>query len=167
MASSKTTAPATTSAGQKELLKNTENWVEQKLGFDPYYTPKQGDVFFATPADIDDKDPEFVRFIFLAEHDMQCARGPKKDAEPVTVAKNDTFSMGAYASLTKVFTDYVGMLCKITVGEKIEISGGHTLILFKLEVSPEDAAEVLKTKGARLKARLEEQRKTKQLPSHS
>jgi hypothetical protein len=143
---------------------NTTDWEDQKLGFDPYYTPKPGDVFVATPMAIDDRDPEFVRCQWMTEHSLDCARGPKDDAEPVAIESGETFNMGAYAALAAVFTDYIGIQCRVTVGEKTKISGNRTLWNFKLAVSQKDSLRLKEARKTNAAARrLQAQEKAKEI----
>ena len=155
--------PAPVASKNPEIIAGTEDWVEQQLGFAPYYNPKIGDTFVATPVEIDDKDPEFNRFVFVAGMIMECARGPKDDAEPVTVNDGEQFTMGAYAMLAPLFEDYLGMKCRVTVVDQIKIADGkRTLYRFKLAVSPSDNKLIAERKAARTKAKLAARRDEKQ-----
>ena len=132
---------------------DTTGWVEQQLGFAPYFNPTPGAKFVATPIEIDDKDPDFVRYVFIAEHAMECQQGPKEDAEPVLVEAGGQFTMAAYASLSMVFEDYLGLKCRVTVKDKIKIADNKTLWRFTLAVSQEDNARLMAQKQANSKAR--------------
>ncbi len=143
-------------------MPDTKSWVTQAQGgFAPYYTPRTGDVFVATPIDIDTRNPKFPRFLFSASHEMSCAKGPKKAVQAVTVRAGEDFSMSAYAALP--VEDFLGIETRITIGEKIDIAGGHTLWQFELAVSPEDSAALeaqrvknLANRAADAKARAKE-----------
>jgi hypothetical protein len=89
---------------------------EESLGFPPYYKLTIDSRFAAIPRQLDDSDSEFQRWVFQAEHDIVCARGPADDAEEVTVKKGGFFSTSAYAQFGnnesgRGLHSYIGIPC--------------------------------------------------------
>ena len=146
-----------------------EGWVIQKMGFAPYFTPKTGESFLATPIDFDDSDPAFEggRYLFSASADVECARGPKDNQEPVTVHQGEEFTMSGYAALS--VADYFGIECHVTVGDKIPLKSNpkQSVWLFSLAVSPEDNAKLLAARQANARNRIAAARERKQLAAKS
>lgn len=147
--------PANTPVQTSQAVSPPKDWVTQRTGFAPYFSPKTGDAFLATPVDFDDSDPTFDggRYLFIAQEDIECARGPAAAAEPVTVHKGEEFTMSGYAALGSII-DYFGMTCHIVVGDKIPLKSKPTQSVwqFRLSVSPEDNARL--AQGRQESARL-------------
>lgn len=72
---------------------------DEQVGLPPYWNPEVGRKFKATVCAIDDKDPEFNRFVLRASHAVRCQRGPAKDAETLLVTKGQYFTCSVYAAL--------------------------------------------------------------------
>jgi|SRR5208337_2440136 len=134
-----------------------KDWIQQRTGFAPYFSPKTGDTFMAVPVDFDDSDPSFDggRYLFIADEDIECARGPAAAAEPVTVHKGEEFTMSGYAALGSI-VDYFGMTCHIVVGDKVPLKSkpNQSVWQFKLSVSPEDNARLAAGRQASARLRI-------------
>lgn len=78
-----------------------EGFGDIAIGFAPYWTPELGKYFHAMVVDIDEADPNFVRYVLhnMSETPIQCQRGPAADAELVMVEQGEEFTCSAYASL--------------------------------------------------------------------
>lgn len=74
-------------------------FTDEQVGLPPYWNPEVGRKFKATVCTIDDKDPEFNRFVLRAAHAVRCQRGPAKDAETLLVQKGQYFTCSVYAAL--------------------------------------------------------------------
>ena len=143
-----------------------KDWVQQRTGFAPYFSPKTGDAFMATPVDFDDSDPSFDggRYLFIADDDIECARGPAASPEPVTVHKGEEFTMSGYAALGSI-VDYFGMVCHIVVGDKIPLKSkpNQSVWQFKLSVSPEDNARLAQARQEGARKRIAAAKEARQL----
>jgi hypothetical protein len=122
------------------LPKETANFQEEQIGFPPYWTPEEGKKVYARVVDFDDSDPEFLRYVMQAGHDIDCQRGPSDAREEVTVHKGEFFTMSQYASLP--LGKYLDIPVLIQVKEKRKIDGGKTMWVFSLSVS-EQAKKIL------------------------
>ncbi len=94
--------------------------------FPPYWNPQEGKMFVAAVVDVDARNPDFVRYTFIAAHDMICYRGEVDDQEEIKVAPGERFSVSAYFSLP--LDEYIGIgNVHITVGDKIKLKSGNTM----------------------------------------
>jgi len=130
-------------------LPDTTGWVvDSGGGFPPYWTAEPGKKIFARPLARDERDPKFPRYLLQALMTIECAAGPKKDQEPVTVKKGEKFTCSVYAALH--LEDYMGMDIVIEVLPMAESkSTGYEYWDFKVHVSPENA-KVLQAKRAEI-----------------
>jgi len=74
-------------------------FTDEQVGLPPYWNPEVGRKFKATVVGIDDKDPNFNRFILRASHGIRCQRGPAEDAETLLVKAGQYFTCSLYAAL--------------------------------------------------------------------
>src|SRR6267142_3539793 len=132
-------------------LPDFSNWSDEQIGFSPYWTPAPGKWTYARPIARDERDPEFIRYLFVALMPTPCRRGPGEDSplkdngENVTVAPGETFSMSVYYQLRDLFDFYLetGILDQANSGVRIEAikevptkKSGQTVWQFKAQVDP-------------------------------
>lgn len=92
-------------------LPDFDKWTDEQIGFAPYWKPEEGKWFFGMPIAIDNRDPKFIRYQFVAGADTPCRRGPSDEendrSEAVIVKTGETFSVSVYYSLRDVFDQYL------------------------------------------------------------
>lgn len=100
-------------------LPDFDKWSDDQIGFAPYWHPDANDLskfFFGTPIARDERNPKFIRFLFISAMDgLVCQRGPNaavaeakgRDVEYVTVNKGDTFSLSVYKGPEDIFNEYL------------------------------------------------------------
>jgi hypothetical protein len=76
-----------------------DDWEDEQIGFAPYWKPEAGKSFAGIPESIDIRDPEFLRIVFKALTDTECARGPVDGAEKVLVKAGELFTVSMYHSM--------------------------------------------------------------------
>jgi hypothetical protein len=133
---------------------------EQMLGFPAYWSPSEEKnakgnhgVIFATLVGQDDSDPDFVRWIFKAEHKTPCARGPVNNQERVIVEPDQFFSIAHAVQLR--LTPYLGFKIQLTFKEKVAIKGGKTMWQIRLDTDKETAKQLTERRMALIKGQLE------------
>lgn len=144
---------------------------EVQTGFNPYFSPKAGAKFKGTLVDVDAKDPEFIRFTFVAETDLECFTGPNDDQESVIVKAGEAFNVSSYSQVA--FEDYGGMSIIVEFTEKVKTAtAGRSVWKMRLKVAEADykilqerkMAE-MRTKVAAAKQLRASAEKAKQLPA--
>lgn len=130
---------------------------EQALGFPAYWKGSVGRKFVAQVIHLDDSDPEFQRWVFLAQHDTVCARGPVDEAEEVIVKKGEYFSTSAYAMIgnadsARGLHQYIGEVVKLEVTGEQDTGQPSKMMVFKLSVTKETQAKILARRQARVEA---------------
>lgn len=120
-------------------------FVDESVGFAPYWSPKPGAWFYGALTALDARDPEFIRYecINLGPNPITCARGPADNAEPVQVAVGERFTISQYALLADLFNFYLecgadgfAVPFRCTSVEKIK-GGQGTLWVYKVDMLPE------------------------------
>jgi len=133
---------------------------EEQLGFPAYFKPKWdaekkiGSKFVATVIQLDDSG-DFERWIFQAEHPIECQRGPVNDAEKVLVKKGDFFSTSALAQFGdstsgRGLHQYVGERVMLEVVGTRKTDQPAPMFVFKLTVTAETKARLLAARRARV-----------------
>jgi hypothetical protein len=94
-------------------------------GFPPYYNPTPGEEIYLEALYVDERDPEFVRFVCRALAPVMCATGSKKNGkdEPVEVLPGDRFCVSNYVSLP--IDQLMGnppIPIKIIVGDQVAVA---------------------------------------------
>ena len=122
---------------------NFDKWVEEQVGFAPYWNPEPEKWFFARVVARDERDPEFVRYLMQAGMPLNCKRGPADDAEDVAVKPGEHFSFSVYHSLRDTFDFYLetGLSPFLRVQSIKEVktkTTGQTCWTWKVLVSPQD-----------------------------
>jgi hypothetical protein len=113
---------------------------EEQIGFPPYWTPSEGRKLKVRVTALDQRDPEFVRWIVQATHKVACQSGPADESEPRLVQAGEFFSMSMYAGLP--LQRYIGEEVVITCKEERDIAGGKTFWVWSVKVTPEVKARV-------------------------
>lgn len=123
---------------------DTSEWVEEQVGFTPYWEVEQGKYFLGIPSARDERDPEFVRYVFTAVEPTVCQRGSKRqnEVEQVIVQPGEQFSISVWKVLERVFDEYfeigVTPMCKVTALREKPVKSDNTKTYWewKVEVSP-------------------------------
>lgn len=77
-----------------------EGWVDEQVGFPPYWSPEMGSAFRGMIMYRDERQPEFIRYVVQASAPIRCHRGPSDDEqEEVIVQPGELFTTTAYAAL--------------------------------------------------------------------
>lgn len=135
------------------LAQLTEEDTAAGSTFPPYWTPAEGKAFIASVIDVDARDPEFVRYTFVATHPVVCHRGDTENQEETTVAAGERFSVSNYFSLP--LDEYMGLgPVAILVTGKDKLKNGNTMWLWKVRLSPAQKAQLVGVREAKHKAAL-------------
>jgi len=115
---------------------------EERIGFAPYWNPEAGAYFMAVPVGRDDRDPEFVRILFRALHDILCFRGPADAQEPVIVHAGEEFSTSVYYALKEPFDLYIDncdfeVPLRVQALETVKTSNKRDVWRWKVATTPE------------------------------
>lgn len=115
-----------------------KEFVEQQVGFAPYWNPFIGGRFYATPEaiDIDKDDPDFIRYVLKSHINLTCYTGPADDAKEVLVKAGDYFTISAYAKLP--LQKFIGVPVMAKVIAELDIGKGKTMWDFEVRVSASD-----------------------------
>lgn len=103
----------------------SEDWVEDsQAGLPPYWKAAMGQsavgqFFRGIPMMIDNKTPNFVRYVLQASIPMTCYRGPVDSAEPVEIEPGDLFTISSYAGLD--MEKYLGFEVAAMVVEEMDL----------------------------------------------
>jgi hypothetical protein len=112
-------------------------YVDVAVGFAPYFSPSEGGKFKGRLIDVDDRDPDFIRYMFVAETEMECFSGPSDDAETVIVHPGEPFNVSGYAQVP--FEQYGGMSMIVTFKKKIPTkTAGRKVWVLGLQLKQED-----------------------------
>lgn len=123
-------------------LPDFSGWQERQVGFSPFWRPEAKQWFFGQVIDLDDRDPEFVRYLCVAGMDLDCYTGSEEAGtlKPVKVHKGDTFTISVYSQLKEEFDLYLAadfpVPVRVEALEKIKGGKGHVW-LYKVQVAPE------------------------------
>lgn len=136
---------------------NPNDFHEEKLGIRPYWQPlaeknKDGNLgaFFARVVDFDDKDPEFHRWVFQANHATLCYSGPTDDQEEVIVKKGECFNVSGYAQLENL-RQYHGLDILLICTHKTKVKKGN-LYHFTVKMPKETYAILAERRAKALSA---------------
>jgi hypothetical protein len=146
-----------------ELLASlTEEDTAAGSTFPPYWSPDMGKAFVAAVVDVDARNPEFVRYTFLAAHDIVCHRGEVDAQEEVTVGPGERFSVSAYFSLP--LDEYMNLgNIGIMVTDKIKLKSGNTMWTWKVKCNPTQKAQLSGIRAEKHRAALEAKKGTQGL----
>jgi len=133
-----------------------EGFVEEQIGFPPYWTPEEGKSFYARVIEFDDRDPEFPRYIMQAGRETPCEQGGGEKMRPITVKKGEFFTVSEYSGLP--LGRYIGIPVFVTALNKRKLEGNRTTWDWTLRI-PEQAKAILqKRREAAATARVNQQR---------
>ena len=126
---------------------NYADWSEEQIGFAPYWEPNEGLGFVGTPVAIDARDPDFVRFLFIAQQDIECFRGSAASAESVLVKKGERFSIGSYFALVDALGEFLTfqqttgkpLTVRVDAVRKVKTAKKQDCWQFRVRVKPSDA----------------------------
>ncbi len=150
------------------VIENEAEYSEEgALGFPAYLKivapedGKPGSKFAAMVCGLDDSNPDFERWVFQAEHDVMCQRGPAEDAVPELVKKGDYFSTSAYgqfgdSSASRGLHSYVGhkVLLTCTGTKKMVDPKKAPMFVMKLNASPATMKAIRDAKNERMQNRI-------------
>lgn len=137
----------------KALLDAIKDWADEQIGFPPYWNPMGslktreeaiGRKLLFKPVALDERDPEFPRYICQASRvPIMCQSGPADDAKPVLVKVGENFTLSPYAALPldryfdiEVYIEITGT--RKLVGNEASNNRPRDLWEWKLKVSPQD-----------------------------
>jgi len=155
--------PADTNAAVAQF--DTSNWVDEQVGFSPYWNPDNDKFFIGAVSARDERDPEFIRYLIKAAVDTECKRGSDENAEDVLVKAGEFFTVSVYYSLRDLFDFYLesGLrpFIKVTALKEVKTKNKNTCWTWRVQISPKDKAVVEKKRieltAAKEAARLAEQ----------
>lgn len=113
-------------------------WEDESVGFPPYWSPAPGAAFRGKLMLRDDRDPEFVRYVFQNTNNLplECATGKTDDAEQVMVQPGELFTVSLYAALP--FDMMFGLECLLLAKDKVETSkAGREVWRWRMILPPE------------------------------
>jgi hypothetical protein len=153
------------------IASRVAGWEQEQVGFPPYWKAGMGKRLLGRIAMLDNRDPEFRRYVIEASVPMVCQRGPAHDAEPVSVAPGEFFTMSAYAALPLDTFFGIEVLLEVISERKLpgnEMSKGVPRDIFdwKVLVSPADK-KMLRARRQEETAALQIARTTKQISRQS
>lgn len=120
---------------------NFEGWVDEQVGFAPYWNPEEGKWLYARVIARDERDPSFVRYLMQAGMDTECHRGA--EGEAVKVKRGEHFTISVYFSLRDLFDLYLEtgirpFIKVLAVKEVPTKTTGRNVWTWKVQVSPDD-----------------------------
>lgn len=116
-------------------------FVKVNTGFAPYWSPAPGKGFTARLLSRDERDSEFVRYVFeVIKGEVPCASGPKDAQIAVTAKVGDHFAVSSYATLAPIFDEYMNagispIVNLKAVSEEKASKPGQTFWKFDLQIS--------------------------------
>jgi hypothetical protein len=134
-------------------------FVEEQVGFAPYFEPRPDTYFYGILNGVDMADPKFLRYTFTAAEDVECFTGPADDQVPVTVHEGETFTCSVYAQLRDRFDEYLALLGEgVVVPVRVRVFGksekttkaGFKYWEFGISVSAENKQMLLKYRSQRM-----------------
>lgn len=95
------TKPNTSSStkSQSEQYDAPEGWGKALTGFPPYVKNEEGMKFQGVVFEKDDSNEEFIRYVMQATKPVTAYRGPKDNAEKVTVKPGEYFTVSPAVNL--------------------------------------------------------------------
>lgn len=124
-----------------EAVKGVENWVDEQVGFPPYWNPTEGKKFAARVMARDERDLNFVRYVLQALHLTPCQNGPADDAEQIKVKKDEFFTISDYSGLP--LHEFFGEVVIVEALRKRKLAANEAnpqkrdLWVWSVKVSPE------------------------------
>lgn len=94
-----------------------DDFVQELIGFPPYYKPEIGVAFTCILEGLDATNPKFCRYNMRATRQpLKCFRGPVDNQETITVNPGECFSLSEYAGISREKLQfYVGVEIKLTL----------------------------------------------------
>lgn len=151
--------PNTSSAPEDE-------WIDQNLGFPPYWDPEEGDSVQCQIQSLDVRDPNFPRYIcvYTGNDILICSKGAKDtDAyeEKVPVYPGEQFSMSEWTGIARDrLVYYIGLDIRLTRGPTTKVKPGEDgqprkFINWKLQIKKSDQLliETRRKEAAQLQAK--------------
>jgi hypothetical protein len=143
-----------------DLETETANYQSEQISFPPYWKPEVGKIFLALVLSLDDRDPDFHRYVLQTMHPLPCERGDKHNKEDVIVDKDDFFTTSVYAGLP--LDRYIGFKVLVKVTGTRDVGQPQDMFVFDLKLSPQDKnllSEERRARAAKAIAAYRESRK--------
>lgn len=112
------------------------NFEEEQITLPPYWNAHKDGWFYGMVVDLDNRDPEFPRYLVQAEKPLKCFVGSKDEREEVTVQPGEFFTLSVYGSLP--LDRYIGVKVLVKCTGKKDVGRPQPMWTFTLAVSPED-----------------------------
>jgi hypothetical protein len=134
----KTDSEVTAHITNPDSLPEFSNFEEEQISFPPYWEAAEGKWFYAMVVMVDERDPEFPRYVCQAELDTPCKKGSKskKEDEDIIAHKGEYFTLSTYSGLP--LDRYVGTRVLVKCIGKRDVGRPQPMWEFSLKVSPED-----------------------------
>lgn len=120
-------------------LPDFSGFEKEQIAFPPYWNPEIGKKIFFTPVMLDEKDPNFPRFVCKAGMITNCLEGPSDNQKETTIKTGEYFTISQYASLP--LQNYFGHPVLVEVMDLVKFKGEdgtpRTRWVFELRVAPE------------------------------
>ncbi len=142
-----------------------DDWIDENIGFPPYWDPKEGETVQCQILSLDVRDPNFPRYIcaYTGNDVLICSKGAKEtDAyqEQVSVYPGEQFSMSEWAGIDRnKLVYYIGVDIRLTRGPKTKVAPGEDgkprhFINWSMQIKAKDKAliEGRKREAAQLQA---------------
>jgi hypothetical protein len=123
---------------------DTSGWEPEPLNFVPYLEIEEDTTVYCRPLFLDNRDPDFPRFVCQAGEDLTAYQGSKRQGttKAVTVVTGEHFGISAYASLP--LHNYFNLPVLIKVGKKVPVTGtNNERWTFDILTSPEVRAALV------------------------
>lgn len=130
-----------------DSLPDFSTFVDEQVGFSPYWQPKVGAWFYGKVIDKDDvtEAVDFVRYTFISGmKNLECHRGPAEGAETVNVSKGEHFSLSVYHAISPLLDVYLEMpeeerpFIRVDCVEKRPTKAKREVWTWRVRVSEED-----------------------------
>jgi hypothetical protein len=102
-----------------ELEKLAETFETEQTGFAPYWVAGVGKMFYAQVLYLDQRDPEFPRYVCKALSPLVCQRGATDDATQLFVKKGELFTTSVWSGLELYKFFDLGVLVKCIKERKL------------------------------------------------
>jgi hypothetical protein len=150
-----------------DAMPDFSGWEEEQLAFPPYLNmePPSGDFkgswFHALVITLDDRDPQFPRYVLQAATPLHCLQGKKEEQVDVLVKSGEFFTVSTYSGLP--LERYVGVHVLVKCIGTRKVDQPQPMKVFQLKVSPEDKKLLMedrKTAAREAMLRFRESRKS-------
>jgi hypothetical protein len=121
-----------------DLEDDISDFSSEQISFPPYWKPEIGKKFLALAVSLDERDPEFLRYLLQATHDIMCSKGGRDDKEDILVKRDEFFTMSVYAGLP--LSNYIGLKCLVEVTGTKDTGKPNDMFVFDLKLSKADKA---------------------------